>query len=70
LVVGRVRQSHEDKNFGVVYVTAPDFILWMQSKMCLCYNGGTVGNLKTFLEMSGSIQKYIPLTAALISSLK
>lgn len=47
-----------------------DFILWMQSKMCLCYNGGTVGNLKNFLKMSDSIQTYIPLTVSLISSLK
>jgi len=47
-----------------------DFILLMQSKMCLCYNGGTVGNLKNFLKMSDSIQTYIPLTTSLIKSLK
>jgi len=47
-----------------------DFILWMQSKMCLCYNEGTVGNLKNFLRMSDFIQTYIPLTVSLISSLK
>jgi hypothetical protein len=47
-----------------------DFVLWLQSKMCLCYNGGTVGNLKNFLKMSDSIKTFIPLTTSLISSLK
>ena len=44
-------------------------ILLMQSKMCLCYNGGTVGNLKTFIEFSDSILEHIPLTESLLSSL-
>ena len=46
-----------------------DFVLWMQSRMLLCYKNGTAEALKWFLMDLDSINKYIPLTESLISNL-
>lgn len=46
-----------------------DLVLWMQSKMLLCYNDETAGALKGVLEDWESINEYIPLTVSLLSGL-
>ena len=47
-----------------------DLAFWMQSRMCLCFNGKTAKALKGFLEDSDKLNQYLPITISLISSLK
>ena len=58
-----------DKMFELTIKTL-DLVLWMQSKMLLCYNDETAGALKGFLKDWESINEYIPLTVSLLSGLK
>lgn len=46
-----------------------DLVLWFESKMLLCYNKGTKKALKGFLEDTDDLNKYIPITISLLSSL-
>jgi hypothetical protein len=45
-----------------------DLVFWMESKLCLCFNGGTKGAMK-YIFNNYSNSKFLPLTTALISSL-
>ena len=46
-----------------------DLVLWMESKMLLCYDRGTSKALKGVLEDLAYLNQYVPLTVSLISSL-
>ena len=61
-------QEKFDETFELLKKTM-DLIFCMQSKMLLCYNGSTAGALKHFLNDRDSLNRYIPLTVSLISSL-
>jgi len=47
-----------------------DLVFWMQSKMCLCFDGGIVQALKYFLKDDDGLNQYLPMTVLLLSSLK
>jgi hypothetical protein len=46
-----------------------DLVFWMESKMCVCFNKGTAQALKYFLRDRDGLNKHIPMTIKLISSL-
>jgi hypothetical protein len=46
-----------------------DLVLWMESKMCLCFDKGTTQALRYFLKNHDGLNQFIPITIKLISSL-
>jgi hypothetical protein len=57
-----------DEIFPTIVKTL-DLVFWMESKMCLCYDGGTSEALRYYLKDHDGLNKYVPMTISLISNL-
>jgi hypothetical protein len=61
------------EKFDEIFVLATktlDLVFWMQSRMCLCFDGGTIKALKYFLKDNDGLNQYLLMTVNLLSSLK